>query len=121
MQNMDTDVGDLLVQYESLPVKHQILAELFALIQRFHNAGFYHGDISLSNIMAVAQNKSEATYNARKYKYYLIDFEYAGRSTEKSKEFKGDWRQLLGSIYDLSRDFYSDAFSNIYEVTQPLI
>lgn len=109
----------MLVQYKKLSIKHLILAEIISLIHNIHKYGIYHGDISLSNIMVKSFGESysldeDISYHEMKYKFYLIDFEMSGKSNNIDF-MKQDWKYLKESIYDLSNDFYSKEFLNIYE------
>jgi hypothetical protein len=65
-------------------VKRKLLITLAQEVSRLHKAGFYHGDLRLSNIFAAYQNKT--------FRFYFIDNE---RSKQAVKLRRRQWAHNL--------------------------
>jgi hypothetical protein len=134
MEKMDIDLGDLLTSSKSLAVKNLVIASAISLIRRTHIKGFYHGDVSMSNIMAKASvspafaeqpdrylapddpTSEVAAYKALGYRFYFIDFGEGGLLEEPTSiKIIHDYLYLEESLYDLLHDFPGEALRNIYD------
>lgn len=141
MEKLNTNVGTLFVEFESLAVKHLILASIMSLIGKLHLHNIYHGDVHFGNIMAISgdpsptykpnpnirglvENGSEESfaYALKRYKFYFIDFGQGGylkgdREVDV-ESIRFDYVRLDESLYDLLNDCYTPALRNVYDTLE---
>ena len=82
-------------------------------MNKMHQAGYYHGDLHLKNIMAKDQilegdQDKMADYYAHNYRYYLIDFGLSG----KLPNYTGQ-RRDLATMWDGVMDAADGLFDNV--------
>lgn len=111
MMALKETVNSLLHRYQSLEVRESIIKGCIDLIEKTHDAGYYHGDVHLKNIMVGfdPDNKEktygkslteEQEYETIRYRYYFIDFGLSGDHPNKSRII-ADYNSLLGRIVEL--------------------
>jgi len=110
MRSLKKTVSALLEEYKTIKVRLMILGECLGLIAKLHRYQYYHGDLHLSNIMvnytepanvAKTSKNEYSKYKSHNYKYYLIDFGFAGNFPDFS-QIRNDYRIMLESILDES-------------------
>ncbi len=124
MEKLDITVDDLLMKYKNINVRYLILNKIISLISSMHSFGFYHGDISFSNIMVKIYNEINSSneiekYSNSNYRFYLIDFEYSGEidnTVSNNITTNKDWDYLAQSFYDLYLDFQEDSLLRMRDI-----
>ena len=108
----------LLLQFDNILDRIQILANIITLLDKLHRIGVYHGDLHLDNIMVDYQPYDDITNTSKyidtNYRYSFIDFGKGGRFTNMDdKHIYDDYVEVAAHLRDLCDEY--EGFDELYK------
>lgn len=132
MQALKETVSDLILQYQTITVRKMIINRIISLLDKLHQAGFYHGDAHLNNIMVdydtdvylegykkYPKNEKQR-YTYIDYKFYFIDMGRSGYLEGEMEEInffkKYDFQKVYNDINHSIEDDETGKLENMESI-----